>query len=113
MKIREKKPAYSQFENRILTIRTDRWKYIYNPENYRILALTSPQEKYVKIHQEELYDIVQDPQERKNLASSHREIAQQLRQQLLSWNKSLGHRRIEKQTVHKELLQKLKALGYN
>jgi arylsulfatase A-like enzyme len=112
-KIHEKKPVQSQFENKIYTIRNENWKYIYNPTDYRILALSSPQEKYIQIHKEELYDIMHDPQEITNLAPSNRVIKDKLKKQLLTWIKNNNNKRVKNQAVNEELLRKLRALGYN
>jgi arylsulfatase A-like enzyme len=112
-RIPKNKPVYSQFENKIYTIRNENWKYIYNPTSYRISALTPPQEKYVQIQKEELYDIIHDPQELKNLATSNRVSADKLKKQLLAWIENNNNKTIKKQSVSEEQLKKLRALGYN
>lgn len=111
--MKKKKVTYSQIEDKIFSIRNEKWKYIYNPTAYRILAITSPKKKFIQIEKEELYNIISDPQETTNLAYEKREITKQLKKQLLAWINEKDSKRIEKQTVPKELLQKLRALGYN
>ena len=101
--------AYSQLSNKIYSIRTNQWKYIYNPEGIK------PCRKVGRfdIEKEELYNIKDDPKETKNLISSEKEVAERLRSQLLRWKEDVRRNETAvRRPVDKETEEMLKALGY-
>ncbi len=71
-----------------IAIRTSRWKYIYR-RSERILQSASwyrliSGSKYEQ-PREELYDILQDPMEQKNVIGEHPDVARQLNKRLMEW----------------------------
>lgn len=74
--------AISEWRSEILTIRTNKWRYIYNPEN--VTPSWQPPGDFYKVSSEELYDIQADPKELKNVAGLFPEAAKTLREKLLS-----------------------------
>ena len=106
----------SEWENRILMIRTSDYTYVYNPTGFhtpaRRFGLSVP---YI-IDNEELYDRNADPRERNNIISENREIADDLRSQLLAWATRYGWKETTDPYKPEELpahiTEELRALGY-
>ena len=93
----------------ILTIRTDRWRYIYNPDNVHPRSITK-EYKY-RIDTEELYDIRKDPMEQNNVVKDHPDVAAGLREKLLA---NYPAEKNDQKTIRadKETMKRLKAMGY-
>jgi arylsulfatase A-like enzyme len=102
--------AYSEWKDKILSVRSTGHRYIYNPENFRPINNT-----YV-IEQEELYDIKDDPLEAYNIAKIKPEIALILRNKILDWQKKhswhINELENKDYKIEKELKASLKSLGY-
>ena len=93
----------------IRSIRTDRWRYLYNPEG--IVPICRPEGKYFKVAREELYDHTSDPLELNNLVDQFPEVAASLRTKLLS----VMDTDIPTQAPMRagpEVIEQLKELGY-
>jgi arylsulfatase A-like enzyme len=92
----------------ILSIRSGRWHYIYNPMNVTPHCL--PYGDYYRIRGEELYDLAADPLESKNVVAEYPAIAEELRGELLSkYPHSSGTKPI---IAGNESLERLRSLGY-
>jgi arylsulfatase A-like enzyme len=78
-------------------LRTERYKYIWRSDN-----------------QHELYDLVKDPGEQKNLIGAVPEVAQELEMQLSNWQQSLADYSVEtiKTEYDEEISDRLRQLGY-
>ena len=93
----------------IRSIRTDRWRYIYNPEE--IVPVCRPEGGYFRMAEEELYDHSSDPLELNNLADEFPEVAAELRARLLA---SMGADPNQPAPIRAEpeVIEQLKELGY-
>ena len=91
--------VFAQYEGRLYSIRTRRWKLIEN---------TQPPSF-------ELYDLEADPRERANVVDRHRQEAQTLENRLRSWRQGLPSLRSSDSPpleVNEEVKESLRALGY-
>lgn len=93
----------------ILSIRTRKWRYIYNPDNIHPQSI-KPIYKY-KIDEEELYDLEKDPGEVNNIVAQHPDIVEELRKKMLALYPS-GKGNKEAIKADEETLEQLRALGY-
>ena len=75
-------------------VRTNRWKYIYTPER----------------NARELYDIVDDPMELRNLAYEKREVVKELHKNFFDWLKMDS--KPASRELDEETRERLKSLGY-
>jgi arylsulfatase A-like enzyme len=93
----------------VRSIRTKRWRYIYNPEE--IVPRCRPNHGYFELAAEELYDHRVDPKELNNVLASHPEVAAELKRELLG---ALADRDPPPPALRAdpEVLQQLKELGY-
>jgi arylsulfatase A-like enzyme len=106
-------PAFGERAGSIYSIRTPHWKYIYNPDNYHTYCSRSDDDEgggYI-IEAEELYDVQNDPHERDNIVEQHREVALELRAQILEWLNT-NKREHKEYELTKEAEERLRALGY-
>jgi arylsulfatase A-like enzyme len=94
----------------IFSIRTDRWRYVYNPS--RATPFCVPPGNHYPVAEEELYDHRVDPSESTNLARLRPEVAAGLRSELLS---RLSTTPAPAEPLHvddPETLERLRELGY-
>lgn len=101
--------ALGEWEKDILTIRTNKWRYIYNPRN---ITPTHPSRgEYYIVDTEELYDHSVDPNETTNVISEYPDIAESLKEELL--NRYVASTEVRPSTLaDEETLEELRALGY-
>lgn len=105
---------YGKFEDRpIWAVRDGRWKYIHNPHE---LHPANPPYKAAtggfRYAAYELYDLVADPREQRNVVAEHPEVAERLRRELEAWlavNEKLKGTAGEMDAATRE---NMKALGY-
>jgi arylsulfatase A-like enzyme len=89
----------------VLTIRSGRWRYLQNPDNY------TPHHMWVVA--EELYDLESDPGQHQNVLEDHPAVAAELRAELERWSEWVRtdatptERRLDPKVE-----QQLEALGY-
>ena len=105
--------AFSELGPDIHSIRTERWRYIWNR---RAGAAPAPGAERLggsdfPIASEELYDLRSDPLEQANAVDRHPDVAAQLRQRLETWRAGAGPSP-EAQPLAPETEQELRALGY-
>lgn len=109
----EARPAFAERTERIYSIRTPEWKYIYNPENLTPECLKrrgNESTPYV-IQKEELYRVREDPGEKRNVVADNPEVARDLRTRLVEWVET--DKRVHKEhQLTKDELERLRALGY-
>lgn len=106
--------AYSELGPYIRSIRTDRWHYIYNPRQ-----LSSPGSRpgdtgrkgIFSIASEELYDLIQDPEQKRNVVREHPGVTAELRGRVLAWSGSSANR-YRPRDLSPKTLEELRALGY-
>jgi len=65
---------YAARDDYLLGVREERWKYIYNATRGR----------------DSLYDLAQDPDERRDVAEAHPDVCQRLRRRLAAWREHAG-----------------------
>jgi hypothetical protein len=99
----------AEHDNGPLSIRTGRWRYIYNPDN--VTTVCHPRGDYYKIDTEELYDVLNDPDEQDNVIDDHPDVSSALRQDLLASYPVADEGR-EPIMADESALEELRALGY-
>lgn len=82
-------PVFAEIEDKILTVRTERYRYVMNPgghhPTWRRGPLGEDERGKLAIAEEELYDLEVDPAEQHNVVSERPELRDQLRALLLAW----------------------------
>lgn len=94
----------------ILSIRTEGWRYIYNPK--QATPFCRPRGDHYPIAKDELYDHRIDPDERHNVAHLHPEIVAELKAELLSRHPLRASRPEPIRVDDEATLDRLRALGY-
>jgi arylsulfatase A-like enzyme len=94
---------------KIVSIRTDRWRYVDNPGDEIPIGL--PHHHFYQIAREELYDLQVDPSETTNVVDSYPEVAAHLRERVRAAHgaQALGEAAGE---VDDDTVDQLRALGY-
>ena len=107
--------AYSEWGNKILTIRTDRYRYVYNPTGFHPHPIAEVPEIAYPIDEEELYDVMADPLESNNRVSEKSQTAQDMLKKLSDWKYFetwLSSEIDTEQKIPEEVLERLRSLGY-
>jgi choline-sulfatase len=100
--------TYGETAGRIFSLRTGRWRFVYNPER---LTPPAPGGPY-PIREAELYDERSDPREQKDLAGERKDLVRAFTRDLVAWRRQLGRRPAPSRQVDPDTLEELKALGY-
>jgi arylsulfatase A-like enzyme len=102
-------PSFGEWMDRIVTVRTDTHKYIWNPLDYHPVYIPMKEEPpegtplpLYPIATRELYDIKADPNEQHNLIDTHPEIADKLHVIMEEWIKKSGWKLEEFPTIRIE-----------
>ncbi len=98
----------------IVSLRSDRWHYIYNPKGYSSPATIDGDRGdrgLFQIETEELYDVARDPRETRNLAADRPEVAAELRERAERWLAE-DESDFQPYDVNPQLLEELRAMGY-
>jgi arylsulfatase A-like enzyme len=98
----------------IVSLRSDRWHYIYNPKGYSSPATIDGDRGdrgLFQIETEELYDVARDPRETRNLAADRPEVAAELRERAERWLAE-DESDFQPYDVNPELLEELRVMGY-
>ncbi|MDY7030173.1 MAG: sulfatase, partial [Spirochaetota bacterium] len=77
--------AFSEWEDKILSVRTDRHRYIYNPREFHPICGAGATYDTYPIEREELYDCAKDAAESRNIVSEDPETVERLMGVLLEW----------------------------
>jgi len=108
-----KAAAFSELEDRVVTVRTPEWRYVFNPDG---LGFPLREGSAVAIGREELYAQGPDPGERVDLADRRADVAARLREAVRDWQERHdwegASRRLEGREVPEQVRQELEALGY-
>lgn len=107
------KYAYAEWKSKILSIRTDKYRYIYNPTGYCPLAnRVSP----FIINKEELHIVTENYEEVNDILLLKPDIAKELKRKLLEWNNferwHSGYDKSADENIPKDIKEQLKSLGY-
>lgn len=100
--------ALAEHDDGLLTIRTPRWRYIYNPD--KVATKCNPKGDYYVVEEAELYDHEVDPLEWENVVETYPEISDSLKKELLQ--KYPLDEGKEAVLADEETLDELRALGY-
>lgn len=117
------RPAYSEWRDKILSITTPKYHYIYNPTNYdppmhnktHLKMFNVEVRPVYQVDAEELYDLTEDPLEQSNIISREPDTAKELRGRLLEWKRQFGWKfdgGTKNPQMPAELQKELQALGY-
>jgi arylsulfatase A-like enzyme len=108
--------AFSELEDRVVSIRSQRYRYVYNPDDFDFpLGLDGPGAVY-PIAPAELYAHDGDPGERRNVVAAEPEVATGLAERIRRWQRE--HDWEERSRAHAdkripdELRESLEAIGY-
>ena len=106
------KPAFSEFDDtRLRTVQVGRWKLVDNPDGLTPFCFPNGPKDLYPIASTELYDLLEDPGERTNLAAAQPAKVAELRQLLVRRFSGLK-RRVEPQEIDEKLKEELQQLGY-
>jgi arylsulfatase A-like enzyme len=109
-------PVFGEWEDRIQTVRTSKYKYISNPGNYSLPSIRWGEKVRFSVATEELYDIQADPLEQHNLAGELPEMVAELQATLDDWREAHGWVLNTGPDVDREMgekiIEELRALGY-
>ncbi|MCC6698596.1 MAG: sulfatase [Candidatus Hydrogenedentes bacterium] len=122
-------PAFGEWRDKILFVRTNEYRYIYNPLNYhppmvnnqRLAGLTDAElakRNGMPIKEQELYKVSEDPYEQKEIAADNEEAITALRALLdgymsqYSWKFNDATDNRMKQEIDPQTRQELENLGY-
>ena len=97
-------------EGLLLSARSARWRYIYNPSRARPYCL--PATQHYAVGEEELYDHEVDPGEQHNVVSEHPAVARALREELLRRYPLDRQPRQAEKAADERTLETLRSLGY-
>lgn len=106
------KPAYSEYSGLpIHTVLDGDWKLVSNPEGVEPFCIVDAPPGHYPLRREELYDLSRDPEELDDLAASHPEQVQRLREMIRQRYRNLTGK-AEQQELDPRLKEELEALGY-
>jgi len=106
------KPAFSEYgASTVHTVIQGSWKLVHNPDGYDPVCIPDAPPHHYPIGRAELYDLGDDPGEKKNLAGSRPAVVAELTR-LIRQRFSGLIRRQHQQEVPEKTRKELKALGY-
>jgi arylsulfatase A-like enzyme len=105
----EPRPAFGLWRDRMFTVRTGRWRLVWNPEG--IEPEEPPPGRYT-IPKLALYDLGDGGLERDDVASAHPDVVAELQQAIRVWRAGLVPCKRDSGPPSAERMQALKDLGY-
>lgn len=115
-------PAFSEWRDKMLAIRTDTHRYVFNPTEHHprrvdkrsIKRYGISKDSLYVVEKEELFDIVLDRGEHENILGEHPETVHKLRSMLMRWRETYGWELSggSGPAVDEDLIRELEALGY-
>lgn len=110
------RPAFSELEDRVVTVRTERYRYVDNPTDFDFPLDPGDPSALYPIDREELYDHAVDPGERANRIRQLPAEAARLREQVEAWERThdwdVASARLRGREVPSDVREALDALGY-
>jgi arylsulfatase A-like enzyme len=108
--------AYSEIRDKVASVRTDNWRYIYNPEAFQPSMIFSHRPKDYRrnryfIDEEEMYFLPHDPHEQSNVIQQNQKVASELKTALSTWRKKSTTVYHPKE-INEETREELRGLGY-
>ena len=108
--------AFAELEDRIVSARTERWRYIHNPGNHAFPMEGGETGMVFPIGTRELYDLSLDPGERHNRAADSPEVVAELEALVLDWMAAHdweeASRRHAEHEIPDDVRESLEAIGY-
>jgi arylsulfatase A-like enzyme len=108
--------VFAELEDRVVSVRTDRWRYIHNPSDFDFPIESGELGAFFPLEARELYDVLLDPGERANLADAHPQVALAMERRVLEWMDAHGweeaSRRHARHGIPGDTRRELEALGY-
>ena len=108
--------AFSELEDRVISVRSETHRYVYNPTDFHFPLSFDGREGSVPIAAEELYDLRADPGERVDRSAVDRETVDRLRTAAERW--AVEHdweeasRRLREFEIPADVREQLEAIGY-
>jgi arylsulfatase A-like enzyme len=100
--------VFGETNGRIVSVRTNEWRFVYNPER---LSPEAPGGPY-PIAEAELYDQRNDAQERRNLAAARPELVRAFTAEALAFRNRVRRKDLQAPGLDPEAIEELRALGY-
>ena len=105
--------AFSERGATVASVRSNRWRYVFNPEEEALGLGRGVESDYsYRIEREELYDLQADPDETMNIIHEHPELGEKLRRLLVEWREETEVESHRDQEFDQATLDELRALGY-
>lgn len=109
-------PSFSEWQDQIITVRTDGHRYVTNPLGYHPRWLTTDPEPRYPIDEIELYEVETDPVESANVAQENPGLLQGFHHEAATWIERYGWRLNEFEgttfDIEPELKAQLEDMGY-
>ena len=105
----ESRPAFAVWQDLIFSIRTDEWRYVWNPD---LIEPTDPPAGAYPIPERALYDAKGDPNQLYDVLSQNPEVGAALKEQLVEWLDALRPICTADGEISEELREILSELGY-
>jgi arylsulfatase A-like enzyme len=105
----ESRPAFGTWSDRIFTVRTGRWRLVWNPEGRE--PVEEPPGPY-PVPALALFDVERDPLERHDCSADHPEVVAELRDELHRWMEGLEPCLVGDRGLSDERRAALGELGY-
>ena len=114
-------PAFSEWEDKIVTMRTTEHRYVFNPTGYHPRWANKRKvagrkgDPFYPIGDRELYDLTAEPLERTNLVDRNNEVAAEMHRKVLSWMEKYGwvpDGSVTHDKIDEELREQLESAGY-
>jgi arylsulfatase A-like enzyme len=108
--------AFAELEDRVVSVRTERWRYIHNPDGHAFPMEGGETGMLYPIAERELYDHVLDPGERHNLAGESPEVVAEFAAIVGDWMAAHdweeASRRHAERAIPDDVRESLEAIGY-
>jgi len=108
--------TFSEWQDKMATVRTDRWRYVSNPEDFRpdgnpYNYVDDDRRNGYFIPTEALYDMNAEKIERQNVIDEHPEIAHELRKETAKWIASLPWK-MGSSKISEDSFKEIQGMGY-
>jgi len=103
------RPSFGLWSDRIFTVRTDRWRLVWNPD--RLEPTDMPKGSY-PIPEIALFDLQADPAEAHDVAPAHPEVVADLQRSIRAWQAGLTRCARPGQTLTPDRIRALEEMGY-